>query len=249
MFPYKTVTATLYGGLGNQMFQLAAAVYIAKQTNRTLILDTAANSSPHTTLSYLDTLFQSYKPYLSAPRDGKIVIEEEWRECPATQTHIKLQGYFQNWKYITNEFLSSLVFAPACILKYPDIHQTVFLHIRGGDYVNHPIHGVNLDRYYEKAISMFPTGTRFSVFTNDRAYAESKSFLRSISYSFVEENEIDALFLMSQCAGGICANSSFSWWGAFLNPTRRLVFPNRWTTDPSFDMSGYRFSNSIFLEC
>lgn len=246
MYAYKTLTPTLYGGLGNQLFQLAAAERIAKQTQRTLCIDRLQNSSVHSNISYFETIFKSYKKYVSNVPSIK-VYEENWQQH-SSAPHLKLDGYFQNWRYISDSFCSSLTFSDECLSRHPNINQSVFIHIRGGDYVNHPIHDIKLDSYYQKAISMFPENTRFSVFTNDVPYAKSKPFLQSVSHSFVEENEIDSLFLMSKCLGGICANSSFSWWGAFLNPNRRLLFPNKWTTDTAYDTDRYKFQNSIFLE-
>jgi len=72
--------------------------------------------------------------------------------------------------------------------------------------------------------------------------------LNSISYSFVFESEVDSLYLMSQCgAGGICANSSYSWWGAYLNPNRMIVMPSKWYTDSRYS-DGYYFNGVIKLD-
>ena len=246
MYVYKSISPTLYGGLGNQLFQLAAAVSIAKKLNRKICIDTFKNNSLHSNLSYFETIFKMYKKYYSVVPSVS-VNEDSWKKYTYLD-HIKLHGYFQDWRYIPDSFCSTLVFSNECLSRYPTINKTVFLHIRGGDYINHPDHDIHLDSYYEKAIQMFPVETQFSIFTNDMEYAKSKPYLQSISHSFVNENEVDSLFLMSQCCGGICANSSFSWWGAYLNTNRRLLFPNKWTTDPSHSISRYQFPNSIFLE-
>jgi hypothetical protein len=125
----------------------------------------------------------------------------------------------------------------------------VFLHIRGGDYVNHPNHDLKLDKYYERAIQVFPEGTAFSVFTNDKEYALSRPYLRDISYSFVESgNEVDDLYLMTQCKGGICANSTFSWWGAYLNTSRTLVLPSKWWNDEAWYSKGLYFNGCTIVE-
>jgi hypothetical protein len=115
----------------------------------------------------------------------------------------------------------------------------VFLHIRGGDYVGHPVHDVGLSaHYYPWAVQQFPPNTHFLVFTNDRAYAESLPFLQTISHSFAEGDELQALDQMRHCVGGICANSTFSWWGAYLTPNRKIVLPSKWFVYPIADISG-----------
>jgi len=49
---------------------------------------------------------------------------------------------------------------------------------------------------------------------------------------------------MSKAKGCICANSSFSWWGAYLNPNRPIYFPDKWFNDSSMDTSGFYFKGS-----
>jgi hypothetical protein len=53
---------------------------------------------------------------------------------------------------------------------------------------------------------------------------------------------VTSLALMASCTeGGICANSTFSWWGAYLNPKRTLILPNKWFNSTSFYSQGYYF--------
>jgi hypothetical protein len=125
--------------------------------------------------------------------------------------------------------------------------DAAFLHIRGGDYVGHGVHHVPLDAYYETAVSRFSSDTLFYVFTNDVKFAKTHTVLRSIRHEFVECDEIEALGWMKRCKrGGICANSSFSWWGAVLDMNRTLVIPSRWTNDLDWNAkSDYRFPGAI----
>jgi hypothetical protein len=96
--------------------------------------------------------------------------------------------------------------------------------------------------YYRSAIERFPKGTHFYVFTNDKPYAESLGILTHVPHTYVDSDEATSLAQMASCTeGGICANSTFSWWGAYLNPVRTIVMPNKWFNGPGFYTEGYYF--------
>jgi glycosyl transferase family 25 len=105
-----------------------------------------------------------------------------------------------------------------------------------------------LAEYYARAVDSFPKGTVFSVFTNDLNYARTVIKLEDINHTIINENEVDSMYLMSKCNGGICANSSFSWWGARLNPNRKLILPSRWVNDPTFYNTGFYFPEATIVE-
>jgi hypothetical protein len=88
---------------------------------------------------------------------------------------------------------------------------------------------------------------KFSVFTNDKAYALQHEFLKDIDHEFVDANELESLVLMSECRAGICANSSFSWWGAYLNPNRPICLPSKWFNDPNMNITGYYFPGVVII--
>ena len=89
--------------------------------------------------------------------------------------------------------------------------------------------------------------TKFSIFTNDKAYAASQEFLKDIDHHFVDAPELESLVLMSKCRAGITANSTFSWWGAYLNPDRPICMPSKWFTDREYDISGYFFPGVFII--
>lgn len=241
------LTIELAGGLGNQLFQLAALMSISKRTKYTPYIQTVANPSPHTNISYFNTIFQSYKVLHSSIRPRSQLIEADvqtynWSTI-LIGSPIELRGYFQDWRYIDREFISTLVF-PKLQPIYLRSENAIFLHIRGGDYIGNGYHYIDLDGYYTRAIAMFP-GAHFFIVTNDLPYTLTKSFMKEIQYTIINEPELETLYLMSQCAGGICSNSSFSWWGAFLNPHRKIVMPDRWYPNPSMSTEGYYFPGVI----
>jgi hypothetical protein len=237
----------LNGGLGNQLFQLAAAETIAKETNRKMcLLGTVSPSTVHSTANYFDSVFAEWKSLPVLPTPYAAVTEpsykkQDWTPLRPSDESVCLRGYFQNWKYIPPNFTSRLK------LPYVPRQRGAFLHIRGGDFVNNDFHNVNiLQRYYRSAINYFPRGTHFFIYTNDVSYAKGCEFLSTIRHTFVEADELTSLAGMAMCTqGGICANSSFSWWGAFLNPNRTIVMPTRFFSDPTVHIEGYYFPDVI----
>lgn len=92
-------------------------------------------------------------------------------------------------------------------------------------YVNLPATG-----YYIEAIKLFPD-TKFIVFSDDIDFA--KKYFEGDRFAFDESsNEIEALNKMASCENHIIANSSFSWWGAYLSPHKgKTVYPSLWFSD------------------
>jgi len=238
------VSVRLMGGLGNQLFQMAFLEYVSK--NNTPCVE-GEHISKHSTLSYFQTIFQNWSFGEINPSEEIFEDKLQPRDWEI-HSDVRIIGYFQNYKYITPEFISKLTFDSSILSKYT-IEKKVFIHVRGGDFFVWPhsdLHNMDLTTYYKKAIKLFPEGTEFVIFTNDKAYTESQEWSKNIP--IIDENEIDSLFLMSKCAGGICANSSFSWWGAYLNPNRKLILPSKWFNDPTLYTKGYYFDGCTIVE-
>jgi len=243
------LTVEFAGGIGNQLFQLAAVDHIARRTGRAVVIE-RAGTSDHSKENYFDSLFAAWK-INPAPPPFPLNIQEpsfdyhDWTSALANPHNARIHGYFQNWQYVDESFKQRLRFNTNVLSKYPDIGNKVFIHVRGGDYVNHWMHDVKLDNYYTRAIAEFPSDTQFVIFTNDVPYAQSRTWISAIQHTFVHENELDSLLLMSKCVGCICPNSTFSWWGAFLNPSRKIVMPDKWFNDPTNYIEGYYFPGVI----
>lgn len=249
-----TIVPHLMGGLGNWLFQVAAAVRFAEDTSVNYCLaKNNASRSPHSRIDYFSTILSKFNQKDGLRTDGLLGIGEpgnfrhnDYRaiinQNKNQDIDIQLVGYFQNHEFIPQMFKEMLS------LPYVDsstVKDTCFIHIRGGDYVNHHFHDVKLTDYYIKSIAhMKSLGiTKFSVFTNDKPYALQQGFLKDIDYKFVDAPELESLALMAECdIGAICANSTFSWWGAYLNRARPICMPPRWFNDPGMNIVGYYFS-------
>jgi len=227
------VGMNIMGGLGNQLFQFAGLQHLTTATGRVTRLVNPGFQSPHSNLSYWDTIFSKWAK-LSTGRFDTYADEyrismayTDWVPVLSKATSTLFTGYFQDYRYVANDFVDTLVLPTEVLAKYPDIGSKVFIHVRGGDYAGNASFDVNLDKYYGRAIAKFP-GASFVIFTNDEPFLLTRPWLEGLDYTIVRENELDTLVLMSKCAGAICANSTFSWWGAWLNRNRTIVFPSRW---------------------
>lgn len=246
------VVPHLMGGLGNWLFQVAVAVKFAQTGGvEYKLAKNHCSLSPHSSVDYFLTILSQFTTLVSTEGARTTVIREpeDLQECSNIEEivgynkntcHVLLvYGYYQKYKYIPRGFREMLTL-PA--VDDSAVRDTCFIHIRGGDYVNHFLHDVKLGDYYRKCIQFMKERgiSKFSVFTNDKKYALTCEFLKDIDYEFVDAPEIESLTLMSKCRAGICANSSFSWWGAYLNPDRLICMPSKWFNN-DINISGYYF--------
>lgn len=158
-------------------------------------------------------------------------------------------GQFQSWKYyegIEQKILQEYQYNEALLSdKTKEIREkmrqcnSVSLHIRRGDYLgvyNMKGLGSVCDKaYYERAIKYIEENVEsphFFIFSDDKDYIKENYNLPNMT--IIDHNKgMDSwqdMYLMSQCKHNIIANSTFSWWGAYLNPNpeKKVVAPTRW---------------------
>lgn len=168
--------------------------------------------------------------------------------------NVYLVGYFQTEKYFAGlekkirnsfEFEKRLVGRNEDYAKQINSSNSVSIHVRRGDYVSNPsaakFHGVLGKEYYQKAINRIKKlvkQSQFFVFSDDLEWTRTNLNLPEDTV-YVEGNSgkngyID-MQLMSMCKHNIVANSSFSWWGAWLNenPDKKVIAPKDWVADVS----------------
>ena len=173
----------------------------------------------------------AYNP-LVFEREGDCYYEGIWESIhyliPIKETILKSFAH-----PIPNKINSDLIFKM-------ENESSVGIHIRRGDYLNSDaFRGIcDLD-YYKRAIKIIIADGKshsFYVFSNDLAWCEDnviplldKNPIKMISHNTKNQSCWD-MFLMSHCKDLIIANSSFSWWGAFLNKRcGRIIAPQKWT--------------------
>jgi hypothetical protein len=104
----------------------------------------------------------------------------------------------------------------------------IALHIRRTDYITNPNHtALGLD-YYQKALEQFDDESVL-VFSDDPEWCNQQELFSSDRFLIAEGNSnyVD-LCLMTICSGHIIANSSFSWWGAWLATNNKVIAPSGW---------------------
>jgi hypothetical protein len=162
---------------------------------------------------------------------------------------VYLIGYWQSEKYfadVADELVRQFAVhsAPtgenADLARMIDSTNSVAVHIRRGDYVSNAttnqVHGTCTPQYYARcmdAIERHEPDCVFFVFSDDPAWCaehfSGRQRVRIVSHNGSDRN-VEDLRLMSRCKHNIIANSSFSWWGAWLNrnPAKRVFAPRRW---------------------
>lgn len=251
--PFVTVKLK-EGQLGNQFFMIAAAVSLALDHEAEAVfpwLDTVTTWGVPVNREKIFHRCISREIRSSSIEYTYIEKKREYMPIPY-RPNMEICGYFQSEKFFrhhkqevlelfapSNEILDYLKTKYEFIITSPN---SVSIHLR--DYIKEDPKSrffYTLPRsYYEEAIGMFPQDSLFVVFSNDIPWA--KNYLKGIkgNFYFIEnEKYYNEIYLMSLCKDHIIANSSFSWWGAYLNPNENKVViapdkcfinPNYWPT-------------------
>lgn len=274
------VIVEVVGGLGNQMFQYAAACALAERLNVEIGLDLrrfdtyslrapglhrwridAKPMSPKEMWRYPQALLRAagrltpiIQQWLGCYREPSLAFDERFQDL---YHPLHLSGYFQSEQYfsfIRERLLREFVPAESLDARNTSLKtqmqrcNSVSLHVRRGDYVSVPqnqkIHGSCSPAYYQRAIDAMQTeigSATWFIFSDDLDWVRMNLPLPG-RVVYVEGN-IDRpewdIHLMSQCRHNICANSSFSWWGAWLNnnTNKRVIVPASWFATPLLDAS------------
>lgn len=277
------ITTKLEGGLGNQMFQYAAAKSLALQLNCQIHLDVSAfykrkihngfeldkfalhqnivkieDASTHDIIEKIgrtwfgQTLILRYLLGKIYDLKSGYYVEKSFsfdsdlfnQKCQTT-----IKGYWQSYKYfesIRQELLEDFRFLvpPSemnqALVKKITSQNAVSLHVRRGDYVanahTNSYHGVCGLDYYQRAVSEIEhvlTDPVYFIFSDDPQWTFENLKISSDATYVTHNTGVNSyldLYLMSLCKHNVIANSSFSWWGAWLNqnPSKIVIAPHKW---------------------
>lgn len=235
------VSAQLSDGLGNRFFQVAAMLWYTKRYGHNPVFVKQwilknSHPGPHDIEFYFPDIpvqdvsnaaWSTFQPPFSAAHS--------FLEIPHTESNVLLKGYFQAWQYVDIEVPS--------VLRTIEFHipNSFFLHVRRGDYLHSACkhHVVELTNYIRRASSLFPSDATVIICSDDINWCKLAlpNIINRTDYVFFDGNDFQTVAMMVHCdLGGICANSTFSWWGAYwghrLDSNRLYTMPDLWGYAP-----------------
>lgn len=246
------------GGIGNQLFQYAFASSLSDFYQAEVILDASGYyEKPEHEGFLLNQLYNetgrlrfktnpnswiaryAFKDYSikEANLSHPLNLQLHKLKRSIRKKRLNIIGHWQWYEFPwMNKHLLDTIQLPQ-----PSIEQGkyVMVHVRGGDYLKTP-HSASFydtigEEYYVRAMDAFlhkDSSTKFLLFTDDLPFAKTR-LKNHFSRCSIDESgtSLEALSNMRQCQGAIVANSSFSWWGAFLQKQKGLQFaPARWNS-------------------
>jgi len=235
------IVPVLKGGLGNQLFQISTAICKAEKEDTGIAINynfrhlVTQGNHPN---NYKDNLYKKIPTTQTAP--DYIVREQGFAYTPLPNgKDMTLDGYFQSEKYFPNyrEKLNKVFCFPDNIKEkinksFAKLNKKILgIHIRLGDFykVHTNVHFVCTKNYYTNALKKFNLDEYVVIVTTDEP-ENFQRYLPTDNYILCNsKNEIEDLYLLSQCDDLIISNSTFSWWGAYLGKAKkRVCVPEKW---------------------
>jgi hypothetical protein len=228
---------------------------IQAQTATNQEIELLKNKISHGVLGHFQQLITPAK-YTKKPSH---IIESKFSFDPnmlLLGDNLYLEGYWQTEKYFSP--IANLIQNDFKVVNEPDeknrtmiasisSQNSVSLHVRRGDYVTDKsalkVHGICSIDYYQQAVETICkkiTNPSFFIFSDDPEWTKNNlKFdypIKFVTHNGPEKNFED-LRLMSHCKHNIIANSTFSWWGAWLNanPDKIVIAPKNWFADPKIN--------------
>jgi hypothetical protein len=249
----RKLTVGISGGLGNQLFQLCAAIRLQKkgfqveldpiyndlnQIRKTQIIDLSTGFGikektrgvGFRSLLRIKLLAKIYLRYLHRITTYEI----DNFSTPELIVHNGTKRIFGYWQHakVAEEIGTSL----SRLIRQTEING-IAIHVRRGDYLNsqHYIHGALSGDYYTKAINLLTEkyGTqKIMIFTDSPEILLRESWLHSFNKNDVKFSVAvdpwETLTEMANYSFLICSNSTFSWWAAFLGNQKEVILPSKW---------------------
>jgi len=253
------VSVNIMGGLGNQMFQLATAYAYTKHNNGKLIVLRNKKESDGRSLYWDNMLYRFQEFLVDKLPEGLERWNEsgptEFDIIPSlTSKGLYISGYLQNPKYFGNDKIQQEIkelFEPSHTTMYniqdkyslllKNKERVIIVHARRTDYLKNQdiinFHGPLSIDYYKEAIKTMSNEIEDPLFI---LASDDPSFWTSVInelpqlnseniYILDDENEINTLALLQQFQYFIIANSTFSWWAAWLSKDpKKVIAPSKW---------------------
>lgn len=241
------ITSILKGGLGNQLFQIAAGLSLSYDVGTEFCVSDqeTVDRTRYFTSNYTETIFRNLKRKNLKEVFGNFKVWNEpssnYFKIPKTDWLI-LDGYFQSEKYFKRHEKQIRDFFPIEKILLPK--KTVALHIRRGDYLKvKDFHYILPIDYYKNALDLVGSYEKLLVFMRDAEIPKEFNF-PNMEIINTGKDYLD-FSIMANCETIIMANSTFSWWASWLNSNenKKIIMPFKW-----FGPRGIQNYTDIFVD-
>ena len=233
------------GQLGNQMFQYASTKGISSKLNTSFMIPDHREifddgiGNRYTILLHDVFNLDGQRGILQTQnyiQEENFCFEEKFFNM-SPSTNVCLWGFFLTEKYfkhiekqIRKDFTFKDEIKDECDDLIKQFTNPIALHIRRGDFIwnnkNHP--PLSLD-YYKSALQLFDSDREVIIFSDDTEWCKEQELFVDDRFAVAEGgDQFYDLCLMSMCDDFIIANSTFSWWGAWLGNRGKVIAPKRW---------------------
>ena len=242
-----------YERLANQMFQYAAVKGIAKNRGFQYCIPPSGyrdqndewtehqlfNTFHLKNLSSVQVQFIDMEQHPYTKTEAHYHFDEDlFNNCP---DWLSLVGFFQSEKYFLNvrdELLEDFTFKDGLDGIAQDaiknIENPIALHIRRTDYAKYQHHPIQPISYYQEALEYFDKDRNVIIFSDDPLWCHDEGTFADDRFLISENDHLLDLAMMRLCSDFIIANSSFSWWGAWMstNENKKVIAPKNWFGPP-----------------
>lgn len=216
------------GRLGNQLFQVAVTMATAEK-----------HGVPYILPGWKYLRYFTINPIQVNKKDLKFdeqyrYLGQKYKPIPYHDNRLNLDGYFQSIKYFQDtDAIFNIKIKNRIVNKAHAIIKSIkrpiaSMHIRRGDYLHlqECYRQLGID-YYTKAADICDC-TTYLVFSDEINWCKNNFKLPEHNTCFIHESVILDMAIMSLCDANIIANSSFSWWGAYLGNAEKIIMPKKW---------------------
>lgn len=247
------------GRFGNQIFQYATLYAVAKEKNYNFGVPYQMRSQIEHLDFCLPDAFNLSASDCSNAFSSSVYMETEFKydeNIFNVPDGCELRGYFQTEKYFkkyrSDLVKKELVFKDFILQKVNKIldgndSELISVHMRLGDYVHiqdcHPICSAD---YYKAALDCLPKDAQIILFSDE--YAKALPFFKDLGINIMCTGTNDRfvdMCMMTKCNYHVIANSSYSWWGAWLSNSKKTIAPKTWF-GPSYKVP--KFWDDIYCE-
>ena len=229
------ITCKFIGALGNHLYQTAATIKVAEELNTDFVIPTHSHAGHYGEIKPDFSGF-SYDFKIQDVDLPNKFFQPDFGYTPISpiQDNLELNGFYQSHQYfdvIRDKLIKKYYAFKDEIVekskKYNIGPNSLGISVRRGDYLilqyNHCVLSL---KYYETSFQYFPEVDQIFVFSDDLPWCKDK-FMGSAIY--VEENKFVQLYMMTQMKHLILSNSTFAWWGGYMNQNNGvIVIPDPW---------------------